>query len=470
MDSLSSSEKRHLPMILAVAIFMQMLDTTILNTALPSIAADLHASPLNMQMTVISYALTLALMIPLSGYFADRFGTKTTFQSALILFCIGSLLCALSTSLSMLIFSRVIQGVGGAMMVPVARLTVMKAFDKSEWVEALNVAIVPALIAPIIAPLLGGYLTQWLSWHWIFLINIPIGILGILFTLRVMPNFHTEVGKMDLMGYGIFASAAFLLTLGLDWLGQGGGVIFVLMIITGFVLLRFYIHHAQRHREAIFPIDLFSVRTFRVGLMGNLFSRIGMSSLPFLLPLLFQVAFGYSASVSGWMLIPIALSSILAKPLMMPMIHRFGYRKVLLVNTAIVGLNLMAFAIPSAHVHLLWFLPILMFTGLTNSLQFSTMNTITLANLRIQQNSSGNSLMSVNQQLSMSFGLAIGASILQLSMKQDWLTHGSIHAAFQITFIILGLITLSSAWIFSLLHPQDGDQLAHRSHGTSHQS
>ena len=195
-----------------------------------------------------------------------------------------------------------------------------------------------------------------------------------------------------------------------------------------------------------------------------------MSSLPFLLPLLFQVAFGYSASVSGWMLIPVALFSIFAKPLMMPMIHRFGYRKVLLVNTAIVGLNLMAFAIPSAQVHLLWFLPILMFTGLTNSLQFSTMNTITLANLRIQQNSSGNSLMSVNQQLSMSFGLAIGASILQLSMKQDWLTHGSIHAAFQITFIILGLITLSSAWIFSLLHPQDGDQLAHRSHGASHQS
>ncbi|MDO5687365.1 MAG: multidrug transporter subunit MdtD [Neisseria sp.] len=460
---LTARQKRRLPWILAVGIFMQMLDATILNTALPVMAKDLQVSPLNMQMVVISYALTLALIMPLSGWLADRFGTRTIFLTSIVLFSAGSLFCALSSSLEELVFFRVVQGTGGAMMIPVGRLALMRSFDKSEWLDAMSFAVTPALIGPLIGPLLGGYLAQWASWHWIFLINLPIGALGLWFGMRYFPNFTKPGGRMDISGYALFTLSALLLTLGLDWAGQGGsGALFSLLIATGLLMLWGYVRHAEKRRDALFPLELLAVRTFRVGLAGNLFSRIGISSIPLLLPLLLQVAFGRTPEIAGWMLAPMALSGIAAKPLIVPLIHRFGYRRVLTVNTTLVGLCVMSLALPSADTPLLLFLPLLLVVGLVNSIQFSAMNTIALADLHESQTGSGNSLMSVNQQLAISFGLAAGASLLRFTHQQEWLTHGDTHLAFRCTFIALGAITLASTLIFKRLHHGDGDNLAQR--------
>nr|MBP6563498.1 MFS transporter [Neisseriaceae bacterium] len=268
---ISAKVKKILPIIVASAIFMQMLDATILNTALPSMARDLNESPLNMQSAIISYALTVALLIPVSGYFADRYGTKKTFMVAVVLFCVGSLLCALSPTLSTLVFSRVIQGIGGAMMTPIARLTLIKAYDRSEFLSVINYATMPALVGPIIGPLVGGYLVEVASWHWVFLINIPIGVLGLISAYKFMPDFREPDAHMDFLGYALFGSAVVLLSLGLEFAGQGAGLPFAITVMAiGLALLLGYVRYANHTPNPLFSMDLFKIRTFRVGIWGNL--------------------------------------------------------------------------------------------------------------------------------------------------------------------------------------------------------
>ena len=298
---------RWLPLLLAIAIFMQMLDATILNTALPEIAKDFKVSPLNMQLAAISYTLTVALLIPLSGYLVDRFGTKNVFFGSIGIFMLGSALCAAAANLPMLVMARVIQGIGGSMLVPVPRLTILRVYDKSQLLNAINYAVMPALIGPIFGPLVGGYLVEYASWHWIFLLNLPIGLLGVLLGWRIMPDVKGENTTLDLSGYLTFASAACLLMLAVEMVSHSGAVWFSLLLALGgtaFALL--YYRHMKTAANPIYAADLFQVRTFRLGLTGNLFSRLGISSIPFLLPLLFQVAFGFAASVSGWLVARLA--------------------------------------------------------------------------------------------------------------------------------------------------------------------
>lgn len=459
MDNIiSEKQKRRLPWIMATAVFIQMLDATILNTALPSIAKSLNISPLNMQMTVIVYALTLALIMPLNGQLADRFGTKKVFLFAIILFGIGSLLCATATSLNLLILYRIIQGIGGAML-PVARLALIKSFPRSEWLNTISFAIMPALLGPIIGPLLGGYLSSFASWHWIFLINIPIVLIGIWLCVRDFPDFTGENIKIDWTGYILFALSAFLLTLGLDYADKVGGLLFLSLMLLGVLFMFAYVVYANHSTNAIFSLELLKIRTFRIGLIGNLFCRIGISSIPFLLPLLLQVAFACSPEFSGWLLAPMALASMLAKPAITPLISYFGYRKILVGNTILLGLCIIAFAIDATKSNLIYFLPILLLMGFLNSIQFSSMNTISLSDLEYHQNSSGNSLLSVNQQLALSFGLAVGSSLLRWTNNQEWLTHNSVYMSFKITFIILGIITILSSCVFMFLRQRDGDNL-----------
>ena len=230
--------KKILPLILATAIFMQMLDSTILNTSLPSIAKDLNESPLNMQNAIISYVLTLALFMPASGFLADKFGTKKVFIFSLILFSLGSLLCSLSPNLSFLVVARVVQGIGGSLMTPVGKLALIKTFDKNELLKAMNFAIIPALIGPVLGPLVGGYMVDYLSWHWIFLINIPIGLLGIILGIKYMPNYSSKFIDFDFKGFLIFALASLLLSISLEWLGNAKNITPVLMVFfAGFVFL-----------------------------------------------------------------------------------------------------------------------------------------------------------------------------------------------------------------------------------------
>ncbi|MEN5309906.1 MFS transporter [Chryseobacterium cucumeris] len=454
-----TSVKKILPLILATAIFMQMLDSTILNTSLPAIAKDLNESPLNMQNAIISYVLTLAVFMPASGFLADRFGTKKIFIFSLVLFSLGSLFCSMSQNLTHLVISRVIQGVGGSLMTPVGKLALIKTFDKNELLKAMNFAIIPALIGPVLGPLVGGYMVDYLSWHWIFLINIPIGVLGILLGLKFMPNYKSDDVDFDLKGFLIFAAASLLLSVSLELFGDIQNITPVLLVfIMGFLFLYYYYKHAKRGGNPIFPLNLFQVRTFRVGIVGNLATRLGISSVPLLLPLMIQIAYKQSAVTSGWIIAPMALTAIFGKSYVIKILDKYGYRQTLMINTFIIGTLICLLAIPDIHTSLYWFVPIIAILGFFNSIQFTSMNTISIADLRNFQTSSGNSLLSVNQQLAIGFGIAFGLIVLKLFENTD-IINGEIHNAFRLTFLTVGILTILSGFVFRRLHISDGKNM-----------
>ena len=452
--------KKYLPFILATAIFMQMLDSTILNTSLPAMAKDLNESPLDMQNAIISYVLTLALFMPVSGFLADKFGTKKIFVFSLLLFSIGSLFCALSQNLTQIVISRVIQGLGGSLMTPVGRLALMKTFKKDELVKAMNYAIIPALIGPVLGPLVGGYMVDYLSWHWIFLINIPIGMLGIFLGFKFMPDYKTDDYHFDLKGFLIFAVASLFISVSLELLGSARNVTPVLLVaIAGFLMLYFYYRHARNTENPLFPLNLFQVRTFRIGIVGNLVTRLGIGSIPLLIPLLIQIGYGQTAVVSGWIVAPMALTAMFGKSAVIKVLNSIGYRRTLRINTTIIGFLILLFAIPGVHSSIYWFVPILAVLGFFNSIQFTAMNTISISDLRNYQTSSGNSLLSVHQQLAVGFGIAFGLLVLKVFEKQVSLTGGEIHNAFRYTFLVMGIITILSGFIFRRLHKTDGDNM-----------
>jgi EmrB/QacA subfamily drug resistance transporter len=455
-----NTTKKLLPLILATAIFMQMLDSTVLNTSLPSIAKDLNESPLNMQNAIISYVLTLALFMPVSGFLADKFGTRKVFIISLVLFSLGSLLCSLSPNLTFLVIARVIQGVGGSLMTPVGKLALIKTFDKSELLQAMNFAIIPALIGPVLGPLVGGYMVDYLSWHWIFLINIPIGLLGIVLGIKYMPNYTSKIIDFDFKGFLIFAAASLLLSISLEWLGNAKNITPVLMVFfSGFVFLYLYYRHAKKDENAIFPLDLFMVRTFRVGMLGNLATRLGISSIPLLIPLMVQIAYGESAVVSGWIVAPMAITSMFGKSAVIKILNVYGYRKTLMINTYIIGVLICVMAIPGINTSIYWFVPLVSLLGFFNSIQFTAMNTISIADLRDSQTSSGNSLVSVNQQIAIGFGIAFGLIVLKLFEGDTQLIKGNVHNAFRYTFLVVGFLTILSGLVFRRLHFRDGENM-----------
>lgn len=455
-----TTTKKVLPLILAISIFMQMLDSTILNTSLPAIARDLQESPLEMQNAIISYVLTLALFMPVSGFLADKFGTKKVFIFSLIIFSVGSLFCALSQNLTHLVISRVIQGIGGSLMTPVGRLALIKTFDKNEIVRAMNFAIIPALIGPVLGPLVGGYMVHYFSWHWIFLINIPIGLMGIFLSLKYMPDYISDKITFDLKGFLIFASASLLISVALESFGTAKNITPVLLIfILGFLLIYYYYRHAKKTTSPIFPLDLFQVRTFRVGILGNMATRLGISSIPLLLPLMVQIAYGETAVVSGWIVSPMALTAMFGKSFVIRILNYFGYRKTLMMNTFIIGFLICCLGLPGMGTSIWWFIPIIAVIGFFNSIQFTSMNTIAIADLRTSHTSSGNSLLAVNQQLAIGFGIAFGLVILNAFQKIPENSGENIHLAFRYTFFVVGLLTILSGFVFRRLHSRDGDNM-----------
>ena len=455
-----TTTKKVLPLILAISIFMQMLDSTILNTSLPAIARDLQESPLEMQNAIISYVLSLALFMPVSGFLADKFGTRKVFIFSLVVFSLGSLFCALSQNLTHLVISRVIQGIGGSLMTPVGRLALIKTFDKNEIVRAMNFAIIPALIGPVLGPLVGGYMVDYFSWHWIFLINIPIGLIGIFLSLKYMPEYISETITFDLKGFLIFASASLLISIALESFGTAKNITPVLLIfILGFLLIYYYYRHAKKTASPIFPLDLFQVRTFRVGILGNMATRLGISSIPLLLPLMVQIAYGETAVVSGWIVAPMALTAMFGKSFVIRVLNYFGYRKTLMTNTFIIGFLICCLGIPGMNTSIWWFTPIIAVLGFFNSIQFTSMNTIAIADLRTSHTSSGNSLLAVNQQLAIGFGIAFGLVVLNIFQKIPQNAGENIHLAFRYTFFVVGILTILSGFVFRRLHSRDGDNM-----------
>ncbi|WP_244914465.1 MFS transporter [Sphingobacterium faecium] len=454
------STKKILPIILATSIFMQMLDSTILNTSLPAIAKDLNESPLNMQNAIISYVLTLAVFMPVSGFLSDKFGTKRVFIFSIVLFSAGSLFCSLSQNLMQLVIARVIQGIGGSLMTPVGKLALIKTFPKKELLKAMNFAIIPALIGPVLGPLVGGYMVDYLSWHWIFLINIPIGLIGLLLSLKYMPDYRSNIINFDLKGFLIFGAASLLLSISLELFGNTAHLTPVLLVaLSGFFMLYFYYRHANTDDNPIFPLNLFQVRTFRVGILGNLATRLGISSIPLLLPMMIQIAYGQSAVTSGWIVAPMALTAMFGKSVVIGILNKFGYRATLMTNTFIIGLLICCMAIPTINSSIYWYIPIIATLGFFNSIQFTSMNTISIADLRQYHTSSGNSLVSVNQQLAVGFGVAFGLIVLKLFQADVKLIHHEIHNAFRYTFLVVGSLTILSGFIFRRLHFRDGENM-----------
>jgi EmrB/QacA subfamily drug resistance transporter len=443
--------------LVAVGVFMQMLDTTIVNTALPAMARSLGESPLRMQSVVIAYALTVAMLIPASGWLADRFGTRRVFFAAIVLFTLGSLFCAMSRNLSEIVIARIIQGIGGAMLLPVGRLAVLRSVPRSDFLRAMSFVTIPGLIGPLIGPTLGGWLVEVASWHWIFLINLPIGLIGGIAAWRVMPDLREAVWRFDLVGYLLLAFGMVAVSLSLDGLSGNqaryAGV--VILLVFGLASLVAYWIHAARSEHPLFSLRLFGVQSYSVGVLGNLFSRIGSGGMPFLIPLLLQVALGFTPMQAGLMMIPAAAAGMFSKRIVVPLIRNFGYRNVLVGNTILVGLAMASFALVVPGQPLWLHIVQFAFFGAVNSLQFTAMNTIALRDLTGDLASSGNSLLSMVMMLGMSLGVAIAGGLLgAFTGMEGGEASGHVLSAFRWSFVCIGLVTMASAGIFAQLTPE----------------
>jgi EmrB/QacA subfamily drug resistance transporter len=453
--------------LVSLAIFMQMLDATIVNTALPAMAHSLHESPLQMQSVVFSYALAVAIFIPASGWIADRFGTRRIFLAAIVVFTLGSLLCAAAQQLPQLVAARVVQGIGGAMLLPVGRLAVLRSVAREDFLRAMSFIAIPALIGPLVGPTLGGWLVEIASWHWVFLINLPIGVLGFIAATRIMPDHYGEhPQRFDLAGYLMLAFGMLALSLALDGISALGlrNAFVMLLAIGGLAALISYWLHAANSPAPLFPLDLFTVASYRIGILGNLFARIGSGAMPLLIPLLLQVGLGMSPMNAGLMLVPAALAGMLSKRAAVRLVTRFGYRRVLMTNTVLVGLMMASFVLLVPGQSLFWRVLQLSLFGAVNSLQFTVMNTVTLRDLDTAQASPGNSLLSMVMMLASGFGAATAGSLLAAFSAHLGNSHGAL-AALHASFVCVAAITLTSTLIFWQLadtrpHPGQIEEVA----------
>jgi len=437
------------PLVVAFAFFMEFVDATVLTTALPDMARDLGATPAEVSITITAYIVSLAVFIPASGWMCDRFGTRTVFRAAIAVFTLASLFCGLSDTLLQLVAARSLQGIGGAMMLPVGRLAVMRSVPREDFLRAMSFIAIPALVGPLIGPTLGGWLVEIASWHWVFLINLPIGVIGFIAAMKIMPDHYaSHRTRFDLRGYIMLAFAMVVLSLALDGISGLGTphALVMLMTVAGLAALVGYWLHAANSTAPLFSLALFRVPSYRIGILGNLFSRIGSSAMPMLIPLLLQVGLGLGPMNAGLMMVPVAAAGMVSKQLAVKLVERFGYRRVLMVNTVLVGLAMASFILMTPGQHLALRLLQLAFFGAVNSLQFTVMNTVTLRDLDREFASSGNSLLSMVMMLAAGFGAAAAGSLL--AAFGNHLDSTDATAALHATFLCVGAITLTSTMIF----------------------
>ena len=460
-----ASSKRLLPWLVAVAFFMEALDTTILNTAVPAIAHALHVAPLSMKSVLSSYTLSLAVFIPISGWMADRFGTRRVFASAIALFTLGSLLCGLSTSIHLLVVYRILQGCGGALMVPVGRLALVRTFAKSELVRTMSFVAIPGLVGPMLGPIAGGLIVGYFHWRIIFFVNIPIGLIGLYLVYRHMPDFREEVthplGCTRSLSLRLRNRAALLHTGSFPANTRLTGEAIAGLLLLSALLLAGYGFRATRTPFPLLRLKLFATRTFRASVSGSFLTRLGIGGIPFLFPLLYQVGLGFTPIQSGLLLMPQALAALSLKPTMPAILARVGYRAVLVSNTLILGVMIMLFATIGARTPV-WLIVIQVFCfGFFTSLQYTSMNTLVYADVTPEETSSASTIASTLQQMSISFAVA-AASLAAAFFVPDRF-HSSapemivgIHRA----FLALGALTILSTIIFRDLKSNDGDNIS----------
>jgi EmrB/QacA subfamily drug resistance transporter len=435
--------------IVAAGFFMQALDTTIVNTALPSIAHSLHEAPLAMQPIVVAYTLTMALLTPASGWLADRFGTRLVYLIAISIFVLGSVCCASAHTLGQLVVARVLQGIGGSTLLPIGRLAVLRSVSGEQYVCALAFVSVAGQVGPIVGPTLGGWLAQAVSWHWIFLINVPIGAIGLAAVHRYLPHdAAAQAPRFDFVGCALLSLCMIAFSLAIDAPVQAHRAEWAAALSAlGLSAALLYVPYAKRRRDPLFRLALFREPNFSIGLIGNLVCRIGSSAVPFMLPLLMQLELGYTPLHSGLMMVPAALAGTVAKRWIAPLIRRYGYDTFLLVNTVIVGLAIVAFASFSQRTPVVLEIALLAVFGAANSMQFAATNSVTLKGLSHADAGSGNSLFSMVQMLAIGLGVSIGGGLINVFSAQ-W---GSTAMGFRLSFVCVGLITLLSALIFRRL-------------------
>jgi len=458
------ARKQLLPWLVAVAFFMESLDTTILNTAVPTIAHALKVAPLSMKAVLASYTLSLAVFIPISGWMANRFGTRRVFASAIGIFTIGSVLCGLSRDIHLLVAFRVLQGAGGAMMLPVGRLTMVRTFAKSELVRAMSFVAVPGLIGPMLGPIAGGLITGYFHWSVIFFVNVPIGLVGLYLVYRHLPDYREkDTPALDIVGLILFSSGIALLSYVLEVFGEhtlSGREIFGLLVISA-ALLAGYGLHATRAAHPLLRLALFRIRTFRAAVSGSFFTRVGIGGIPFLFPLLYQVGLGFTPIQSGLLMMPQALAAMSLKLTMPAILARFGYRGVLITNTVMLGLLIVLFA-TIGHDTPVWLIVAQAFSfGFFTSLQYTSMNTLVYADVNEAHTASASTIASTMQQMSISFGVAAASLVTAFFIPDRFhssspqMIHG-IHEA----FLILGAMTIVSAIVFRELRGADGSSIS----------
>ncbi len=444
------------PLIVAVSLFMEQMDSTVIATSLPAIARDIGTNPLALKLAVTSYLLSLAIFIPASGWTADRFGSRNVFRLAIGVFMLGSIGCALSHTLRDFVAARIVQGMGGAMMTPVGRLIVVRSIDKRLLLNAMSLLTIPALLGPICGPPLGGFITTYASWHWIFIINVPIGLVGIALATRYIPDVRTEFPyPFDLAGFILSALAIGGLSFGLSVIGLAflpdgatAGLIGV-----GAVSGAAYVVYSLYAPAPILDLKLLRLPTFRASILGGFMFRLGVGAMPFLLPLLLQLGFGLSPFQSGLITFTGALGSMFMKAAATTVLKHFGYRNVLLYNSVISAVFLAACATFVQGMPFWAMIAILLSGGFFRSLQFTSINTIAFAEIDPPAMSRATSMVAAFQQLSLSTGVATGALVVETTLR---LKHAAVMGIpdFPPAFISIALLSATAALVFMFL-PRD---------------
>jgi EmrB/QacA subfamily drug resistance transporter len=450
---------RGLALLVAGAFFMENLDGTIIATAAPSMAASLGVRSVDINITMTAYLLTLAVFIPVSGWIADRFGARSVFGAAIALFTVASALCAISTSLPELTAMRVVQGIGGAMMVPVGRLVVLRSTAKSDLINAIAYLTWPALVAPILAPVLGGVFTTYASWRWIFVVNLPLGAVGLAIALRIVPNVR-DAGRprLDWLGFVLSGGGLALLVYGLERVSgaQIDWAIVGLTVGIGGVLLGIAVAHLLRRDRPLLDLRTMRVQTFRVTNLSGSFFRMAITAVPFLLPLMFQDAFGWGSLKSGLVVIAVFFGNIGIKPFTTRILRRWGFRTVLITMGISASVSLALCGVLVAGTPLVLTALVLFASGVFRSMSFTAYNTITFADIEPAQMTGANTLASTIQQLTMGLGVAVGALALRLGgplAAPIGLGHSPV-APYHLAFLLIAILPLL-ALFGSLRLPRD---------------
>ena len=464
IPSLPPASLRLLPWLVAVAFFMESLDTTILNTAVPAVAEALHVSSLAMKAVLASYTLALAVFVPISGWMADRFGTRRVFASAIGLFTLGSLLCGLCSNIHLLVACRIIQGMGGAMMVPVGRLTLVRSFARADLLRVMSFVSVPALVAPMLGPVAGGLIVGYSHWRVIFFLNIPIGLLGLVMVYLHLPDFREDnVHPLDFVGLVLFGSGIALLSYVLEVFGEhelSGREMTGLLSLSAALLAAYWVH-ARQLPFPLLKLHLFDIRTFRVAVNGSFFTRLGIGGVPFLLPLLYQTGLGFTPVQSGLLIVPQAIAAMGMKAILRKLMAAVGYKGVLISNTLAIGLMMILLTTIHLHSPVWQIVAIALFYGACTSLQYTTMNTLVYADIDEQDASSASSIASTMQQMSISFGVALaGLATVFFVPGKAYTDSALMIAGIHKAFLALGALTVLSTAVFAGLKRGDGDTVS----------